>query len=205
MTSVSIVDYGMGNIYSISNAVRQLGFQPNVIKRPEEVTRSDKLILPGVGAYRDAMRVLTEMHLCEALRNFVLSGRHFLGICLGMQLLLESSEENGGVSGLGFVNGEVRRFSNEEGYKIPQIQWNEVSWPKGMKMFAGIPDGSMFYFLHSFYCQSDASGLVSAQSEYAGIQYSSAFQRENIWATQFHPEKSGELGLELIRNFLLQE
>lgn len=205
MTPVSIVDYGMGNIYSISNAVRQLGFEPKVIQSPDELTQSRRLILPGVGAYRDAMRVLTDMHLCDALREYALSGRHLLGICLGMQLLLEGSEENGGVAGLGIIKGRTRRFPDSDGYKIPQIQWNTVSWHSEMEMFRDIPHGAMFYFLHSFYCQPEADGLVSAQTNFARVDYTSAFQIQNVWATQFHPEKSGRLGLQLLENFLSQE
>jgi imidazole glycerol-phosphate synthase subunit HisH len=205
MKSVSIIDYGMGNIYSISNAVRNLGWEAKVIHTPADLASSDKAILPGVGAYRDAMKVLNGMGMCRALVEHAQSGKPLLGICLGMQLLLESSEENGGVDGLGIVRGAVRRFPSDAGYKIPQIQWNAVSWRSEMAMFDDIADDSMFYFLHSYYCLPEADGLIGAHSNYAGSDYCSAFHHNNIWATQFHPEKSSRAGLQLLSNFLTQE
>lgn len=202
---VSIIDYGMGNLYSISNAIKALGFEPKMVERVEDLTGSERLILPGVGAYRDAMSRLANVELNSAICDFVREGKPLLGICLGMQLLFQHSEENGGVAGLGVISGGVHRFPNTVGYRIPQIQWNEVKPGLSSKMFNGAPGGDYFYFLHSYYIKPTEPAAVVSASNYCGISYCSAIEKNNIWGMQFHPEKSGPSGLKLLSRFLQQE
>lgn len=201
---VSIIDYDMGNLYSISNAVKVLGYEPEVIATPEQLASANMVILPGVGAYRDAMAALHERGLIDALRNHVAKGRRLLGVCLGMQLLFQHSEENGGVGGLAILAGQVKRFPKVDGFKVPQIQWNRANAAADSRMFAGLADDSHFYFLHSYYVEPAEANASITRSDYCDIEYCSAIEVNNVWGAQFHPEKSGEIGLQMLKNFLDQ-
>lgn len=201
---VSIIDYNMGNLYSISNAVKTLGYEPEVIATPEQLASAKMVILPGVGAYRDAMAALRERGLVDALRNYVASGGRLMGVCLGMQLLFEHSEENGGVDGLGILAGQVKLFPRVDGFKVPQIQWNQARAAADSRMFAGLADNPYFYFLHSYYIEPAESDAIITRSGYCNIEYCSAIEVRNVWGAQFHPEKSGPIGLQMLKNFLDQ-
>lgn len=178
---VSIVDYDMGNIHSIKNAVHSHGCDAELVSTPAQILESNLLILPGVGAYRDAMNKLRSNNLDSALCEYVSSGRPLLGICLGMQLLFQHSEENGGVDGLGLLEGSVKRFPSVDGYSIPQIQWNQVaSLPSG-KMFNGISEKEYFYFLHSFFVSPSQDYTQIARTRYCDMLFCSAIEADNIW------------------------
>lgn len=201
---VSIVDYDMGNIHSIKNAVRSQGCDAELVSTPEQILESNLLILPGVGAYRDAMNKLRRNNLDSALREYVVSGKPLLGICLGMQLLFQNSEENGGVDGLGLLKGCVKRFPSVNGYSVPQIQWNKVTSPPSSKMFNSISEVEYFYFLHSYYVLPCQNYTLIAKATYCDLPFCSAIEADNIWGAQFHPEKSGRQGLKMLENFLIQ-
>ncbi len=201
---VSIVDYDMGNIHSIKNAVHSQGCDAELVSTPKQIIESKLLILPGVGAYRDAMNKLRNNNLDSALREYVASGRPLLGICLGMQLLFQRSEENGGVDGLGLLEGCVKRFPSVEGYSIPQIQWNQVVSPSASKMLYGISKNEYFYFLHSYFVSPSQEYSLIAKTNYCGMPFCSAIEVGNVWGAQFHPEKSARPGLKMLGNFLTQ-
>ncbi len=201
---VSIVDYNMGNIHSIKNAVRSQGCDAELVSTPEQILESKLLILPGVGAYRDAMNKLRSNNLDSVLREYVASGRPLLGICLGMQLLFQYSEENGGVDGLGLLEGGVKRFPSIDSYSIPQIQWNQVASPPSGKMFNGISENEYFYFLHSYFVSPSQDYTLIARTSYCDMLFCSAIEAGNVWGAQFHPEKSARPGLKMLENFLTQ-
>ncbi len=200
---VAIVNYGAGNIFSVEQACRKVGFECIISSDPDVIRSADAIILPGVGAFGDAMKRLDERGLVTELATFVDSGRPLLGICLGMQLLYSTGEEFGLHQGLDLIKGKVRRFPDSvPGYKIPQIQWNAVNFHEDKsRLFAGLPSGEPMYFLHSYYAAPDGTDYFQATANYAGIEYCCALEEANIFAVQFHPEKSGEQGLEIFRNF----
>lgn len=202
--SLSIVDYDMGNIHSIKNAVRSQGCDAELVSTPEQILESKLLILPGVGAYRDAMNKLRSNNLDTALREYVASGRPLLGICLGMQLLFQRSEENGGVDGLGLLEGCVKRFPSVDGYSIPHIQWNQAASPSSSKIFNGISENEYFYFLHSYFVSPSKDYTLTASTRYCNMLFCSAIEEGNVWGVQFHPEKSARQGLKMLGNFLTQ-
>lgn len=200
--TLAIVDYGLGNIYSVNRAAAAVGFHCRVTSDTETIENSDALVLPGVGAFGDAMNRLRELKLINVINRYVKSGRPLLGVCLGMQLLCTESEEFGVHKGLDIVKAKVTRFSDGCMHqKVPQIQWNKVFTGKDGVLFEGIHDESFMYFLHSYYVKPETKLDVEHLTEYAGIRYCSAFEHGNIFATQFHPEKSGELGLAILKNF----
>jgi glutamine amidotransferase len=201
---VSIVDYNMGNIYSIKNAVHNQGYDAELVSTPEQIMKSQLLILPGVGAYRDAMNKLHENDLDSALREYAKIGRPMLGICLGMQLLFQHSEENDGVDGLGILEGSVKRFPSVSGYSVPQIQWNQVISTPSSQMFSGISEKEYFYFLHSYFVSPSQNCNFIARTNYCDISYCSAIEVDKVWGAQFHPERSSQSGLKVINNFLTQ-
>jgi imidazole glycerol-phosphate synthase subunit HisH len=202
MHKLAIIDYDVGNIFSVEQACRKVGFDCVVSADPAAIGSADAIVLPGVGAFGDAMARLRERGLADAVHAFAGAGRPLLGICLGMQLLMGSSEEFGHHPGLGLVEGAVRRFpAGLPGVKVPQIQWNEVRFGPGGKLFAGMDSGVPMYFLHSYYVDPAPSGQFQASAEYGGLEYCCALERDNIFAVQFHPERSGEHGLEVFRNF----
>ena len=196
---VVVVDYGAGNLRSVERAADHAGYDPIISSNPEDVAAADCLIVPGVGAAADTMRNLRERRLVEPILDFLASGRPFLGICMGMQALLTASEEGGEHACLGVMPGRVRRLP--PGLKVPQMGWNTVDQRRPHPVFEGIPDGSYFYFVHSYYPAPDDEAVVIGETDY-GVVFPSVVARDNIVATQFHPEKSGDVGLRFYRNFL---
>jgi glutamine amidotransferase len=200
---VAIIDYGMGNLRSVEKAFHKVGMTGAfVTDDPAEVAKADKAVLPGDGAFDSTMHSLRRSGVDQIALEFIASGRPFLGICVGMQVLLTSSEEGEpGVRGLDVVPGRVRRFPSEGGLKVPQIGWNDVVFAPDSPLGADLPSAApMVYLLHSYYCAPDNAADVAATTDY-GISYCSALHRGNVWATQFHPEKSGPVGLAILRNF----
>lgn len=206
MNRVGIVDYGMGNLRSVANAVRMAGAEPAIIGRPEEVPSYERLIVPGVGAFAQAMRHLADSGLGAALEQARQAGRPILGICLGMQLMCRSSQEDApdGAphAGLGWIDARVRRFPGGPGFKVPHMGWDDVrpALP-GHALLDGIADGSDFYFVHSYYVDCADPGDVLLRGEY-GVPYCAAFAHGNVAGAQFHPEKSQQAGLRLLKNYL---
>ncbi len=194
-----IVDYGAGNLRSVVNAVRFVGGEPLVSSSPQDISRAPALILPGVGAAACVMDGLVRCGLKGALLDFIASGKPFLGVCLGLQVLFEATEEGGGYECLGVVPGRVRKFA--PGLKIPHMGWNQVKQRFSHPIFEGVPDGADFYFVHSYYGAPDDASYTLGETDY-GVSFCSAVARGNLVATQFHPEKSGQNGLKIYANFL---
>ena len=198
---IGIIDYGSGNLRSVYNALKHLKQDVEICDRPDELKKMKKIVFPGVGSSADAMEGLTERGLVQPLLEEVKSGKLFLGICLGFQLLLERSEESGGCECLKVVKGTVRLFPDKKGLKVPQIGWNTVSvQKKDCPIFKGIDDNSYFYFVHSYYCDKSEEEYTAGVTEY-GVKYASALWKDNIFAVQFHPERSQENGLKVLENF----
>ncbi|MBU1871820.1 MAG: imidazole glycerol phosphate synthase subunit HisH [Candidatus Omnitrophica bacterium] len=196
---IAIVDYGMGNIHSVTKAVGLKGAQTRVTDKPEDILAADKVILPGVGAFSDAMRGLESKGLGQAILESIKKGKFFLGICLGMQLLFRQSEESKDARGLGVFSGTVRKF-DKKGLKVPHIGWNQLHF-KNCRLLEGIEQGSNVYFCHSYYVQPQAEDIIAAKTEY-GITFASVINKDNIFAVQFHPEKSQKTGLKILENFV---
>lgn len=202
---IAIIDYGMGNLRSVQKGFEKVGYEAIVTADPKVVLEADKVVLPGVGAFRDCIRNLEEGGFIEPILQVVRDGRPFLGICLGLQLLFTESEEFGLHKGLDIIPGRVVRFPEgmtEGGEKlaVPHMGWNQLTMKHGSPLFAGIPDGTNVYFVHSYYVKPNDSGVIAATTDY-GIEFCSSICRDNIMATQFHPEKSQELGLKILKNF----
>lgn len=199
---VAIVDYGLGNLRSVAGAVERLGHEPVVSSEPEELDRADKLVLPGVGAFGDGMRNLRERGLVEPLSRLVLEERKpILGLCLGAQLLGRRSDEFGEHEGLGWLDVSARRIPAGNGLRIPHVGWNELHQVRESALFAGIEDGALFYYVHSYHLVADDPKLVKGETDYGG-RLTALVERDNIFGTQFHPEKSQRDGLRLLGNFL---
>ena len=196
---ITIIDYGAGNLRSVAKAVAKLGYEAEISSDPQKVLAADIVILPGVGAAGDTMDSLQDLGLVEPVRQVIAGSRPFLGICLGIQVLLTSTEESGGYDCLDVIPGVVKLLPPD--LKVPQMGWNQVKQKMPHPIFEGIPDGANFYFVHSFYIDPADKSVVAAETDY-GIDFCSMLIRDNLVATQFHPEKSGELGLRLLRNFL---
>jgi len=203
---IAIIDYGMGNLRSVQKALQQVGHDAVVTSDPKTITGAHKVVLPGVGAFPDCMRNLTELGLVETVHKVIESGRPFLGICLGLQLLFEEGEEFGVHKGLGILPGRVVKFpteipnNREELYKIPHMGWNRVKKVSNPPHLADVPDGSFFYFVHSFYVAPTDSSVVATTTDY-GMEFCSSVWKDNVFATQFHPEKSQAMGLGILKNF----
>ena len=195
---IGIIDYGAGNLGSVQKTFAYLDVPHRVITSADEIGGMNGIVLPGVGAFGAAAEKLRNSGFASALKEYIAADRPFLGICLGMQLLLDSSRETDGVPGLGIVKGTCLRFRQG---KVPQIGWNRVNFRGKTKLFAGIPDGAYFYFLHSYYLQEEEAGLCAAVTDYHK-PFTSVITRGNLWGVQFHPEKSGEAGLQVIKNWL---
>jgi len=195
-----IVDYGAGNLHSVSRAVVQAGVRPLVTSSGRYVEEAEALIVPGVGAAADTMLNLRRHSLVEPIREYIASGRPFLGVCMGQQALFDVSEEGGEHECLGVLPGRVVRFAQNE-LKVPHMGWNRVRQVRPHAIFEGIPDGSYFYFVHSYYPRPDDADTVIGETEY-GVKFPSVVARDNVVATQFHPEKSGEMGLRMYANFV---
>lgn len=196
---IGIVDYRMGNLGSVRNALDFLGLPAQVLDTPARLADCRAVILPGVGAFGDAMQHLRAQGWEPALRAWVTAGRPFLGLCLGLQVLFESSEEAPGVPGFGWLPGRIRRFPSAPGLKVPQMGWNRVTWTRPHPLLDGVPDG-YFYFVHSYYADGVPEDMVAGRTKY-GLTYPSAVGRGALFATQCHPEKSQRLGLKLLENF----
>lgn len=206
---IAIIDFGMGNLFSVKRACEQVGLQTEVISDPRTLSQSAAAILPGVGAFGDAMENLDRLGLTEAIRDFINAGKPFLGICLGLQLLMTESEEFGIHKGLNIIEGTVVRFdkglNTETVRKVPQVGWNKIysrdteKWETSY--LKGLENGETMYFVHSFYVKPEAGDMVTSETVYEGIRYCSSVQKDNVFACQFHPEKSAGKGLIIYNNF----
>ncbi len=203
---IAVIDYGMGNLRSVQKALETVGAKAIVTSDPQEILGARSVVLPGVGAFKDCMEHLRERGLLEVVHRFIETGKPFLGICLGLQLLFSQSEEFGDVLGLGIIPGKTVRFNFDdhkgEKLKIPHMGWNSVHQKKESPLFKGIPDASWFYFVHSFYVVPEDPGTVCATADY-GSEFVCGIQHDNVHAFQFHPEKSQTMGLTLLKNFSL--
>lgn len=195
---IGIIDYGMGNLYSVRNAFLSLGVKAKIISQPAQLKKMDSCVLPGVGAFGDAMKILNKSGMTQAIKDYISRGNPFLGICLGLQLLFERSKESPGKSGLGIVTGDVLRFKGK--VKIPHIGWNKLKIRKRNPLLKGIKDGSYVYFCHSYYVQPREKGVIIGQTNYTK-NYASVVAKGNVFGIQFHPEKSQAIGLEIMENF----
>ena len=199
---IAIVDYNAGNLTSVKLALDYLGTRSEITRDPERIIAADRVIFPGVGSAGAAMQNIRTLDLADVLRQVVQRGTPFLGICLGTQIIFEASEENGGVQGLGILAGTVKRFQpTNPADKVPQIGWNSVTFIKPHPLLKGIENGSEFYFVHSYYAVPRNKDEIIGETDYAGVEFASIVARKNLIAVQFHPEKSGRLGLKLLDNF----
>ena len=205
---IAIIDYDAGNIKSVEKALQFLGEDVVITSDRETILSADKAILPGVGAFGDAMSKLRERNLESVIHEFVDSGKPFLGICLGLQLFFESSEETPGVKGLGLLGGKITRIPTEYvcdgstiSQNVPQIGWNNIKVNPSSKLLEGLGDNPYVYFVHSYYLQAENAEDVAATTEY-GVTIHAAVERGNVMATQFHPEKSSDVGMQILRNFI---
>jgi glutamine amidotransferase len=198
---IAIIDYNAGNLKSVEKALALIG-EPSVITSDRrEILAADRVILPGVGAFGDAMAQLKKMELDKVIREVAEAGTPFLGICLGLQLLFESSEESPGVDGLHILDGRILRIPDQEGLKIPHIGWNSLKYPNKGRLFEGIPEESYVYFVHSYYLKAADERIVCATTDYSTRIHASV-EKDNIFACQFHPEKSSSVGLAILKNFV---
>jgi len=197
---IVIIDYGMGNLRSVSKAFEAVGHQAVVTRDPRMIGNASHVVLPGVGAFGDCMANVEQYGLADPIRAAIQSGKPFLGICLGLQLLFEESEEFGIHKGLAIIQGKVRRFPVDQGLKVPHMGWNTVTLERPCPLFEGIPNGSFWYFVHSFDADPSDKAVVTTMTDY-GATFVSAIWRDNVVACQFHPEKSQSVGLRLMKNF----
>ena len=198
---ISVIDYGAGNIQSVIKAFHHIGCEVQVTADREVIKASDAAILPGVGAFGDSMNCLKNAGLVQPVLDFIESGKPFLGICLGLQLLFEGSEESPGVRGLGVLEGKILRIPADRGLKVPHIGWNSLELRSQSGLFAGLEEDPYVYFVHSYYLHADDPSVVSSTTE-SGVRIDASIQRGNLFATQFHPEKSGRTGLKMLQNFV---
>lgn len=198
---IAIIDYDAGNLRSVEKALQFLQEDTLVTRKPEEILAADGVILPGVGAFGDAMEKLRAYGLIEVIRECAARQIPFLGICLGLQLLFDGSEESPGVEGLHILKGRIVRIPAESGVKVPHIGWNELHFPRAGRLFEGLEEGEYVYFVHSYYLQARDQGIVTATTEY-GAQIHASVEEGNVFACQFHPEKSSDAGLKILRNFI---
>lgn len=197
---ISIIDYGMGNLRSVEKAFAQAGASVKLISTPEEVAAAEKLVLPGVGAFGDAMKNLLQTGVAPVLKEIAVSGKPFLGICLGAQLLFDSSEEDPDVPGLGIIRGRVKLFPPDMGLKIPHMGWNILKINENSRLLKGLGSDPHVYFVHSYYMAPEDDNVAAAVTEY-GLPFAAAVERDHIFGVQFHPEKSQDLGLKILQNF----
>jgi len=197
---IAIVDYGMGNLRSVEKALEKMGFPSQLVSTPEEIEAASKLILPGVGAFGDAMKGLQEKGLVAPLRQYAESGKPLFGICLGMQIFFETSEEDPGIDGLGILKGAVRRFPPTDGLKVPHMGWNNLTVRENTRCFGTLPENAFVYFVHSYYVCPEDQNVPAATADY-GVRFTAAVEYKNVAGTQFHPEKSQENGLKILESF----
>ncbi|MBR5152307.1 MAG: imidazole glycerol phosphate synthase subunit HisH [Clostridia bacterium] len=198
---LAIIDYGAGNLHSVQKACEAVGEQVYITSNPEEILAADRVILPGVGAFGDCMQSLTESGLVNTMHQIIEQEKPFLGICLGMHMLFSSSEESPGVKGLDVFHGQIVRIPESKGLKIPQMGWNSLQFTKESPLFYGLPENPFVYFVHSYYMQPEDTSIIAATCEY-GKTLPIALHHGNVFATQFHPEKSGDVGLKILKNFM---
>lgn len=197
---IAIIDYDAGNLKSVQKALEHLGQECCITGDPQEILDADKVILPGVGSFGDAMANIRRLGLDEVIHQVVEKGTPFLGICLGLQLLFESSDETPGVEGLGILKGKVVRIPDKEGLKIPHVGWNSLHLHNRGRLFEGLEKGAYVYFVHSYYLQAEEAEIVKATTEYSTCIHASV-EKDNVFACQFHPEKSSTVGLKILENF----
>lgn len=198
---IGIIDYDAGNIKSVEKALHFLGEETVVTRDPVLLKKADKVILPGVGSFGDAMENLRKFGLVSVIQEIIEEGVPFLGICLGLQLLFESSEESPGVKGLGILKGKIKKIPPKEGLKIPHMGWNSLTLTNHGRLFDGLPENPYVYFVHSYYLEAEEPEIVKAVTEYSTCIHASV-EKNNVFACQFHPEKSSHVGLEILRNFV---
>ena len=198
---IAIIDYDAGNLKSVEKAFEYLGEQTVITRDRDTILNADRVVLPGVGSFGDAMEKLHSYGLVEVVKEAAASGRPFLGICLGLQLLFESSEESPGVAGLGICKGKILRIPDQEGLKVPHMGWNSLKYDHPGRLYAGIPEDSYVYFVHSYYLEADDPEIVKASTEYA-VHIHASIEQGNVFACQFHPEKSSDVGLTILKNFV---
>lgn len=198
---IAIIDYDAGNIKSVEKAIAALGEKAVLTRNPEQIYAAEKVILPGVGSFADAMEKLHRYGLVEVIKKVVENKTPFLGICLGLQLLFERSDEGEGVAGLGILEGEILRIPDAPGLKIPHIGWNSLDFPREGRLFKGLEENSYVYFVHSYYLKAKDESIVTATTDYGTLIHASV-EKDNVFACQFHPEKSSDVGLTILKNFL---
>ena len=197
---IAIIDYDAGNLKSVEKALKSLNQEVIVSRDSSEILQADKVILPGVGAFGDAMNNLDKFGLVDTIKEVTRKNTPFLGICLGLQLLFERSDETPGVEGLGILKGEILRIPDQPGLKIPHMGWNSLKYPHEGRLFRGIPEDSYVYFVHSYYLKAEDESIVTATTEYSTLIHASV-ESGNVFACQFHPEKSSDIGLQILKNF----
>ncbi len=197
---IAIIDYDAGNLKSVEKALNYLGQNSRITRDKDEILSAEKVILPGVGSFGDAMEKLKSYHLVDTIKKAAESGKPLLGICLGLQLLFDSSAESVGIPGLGILKGKILRIPDKEGLKIPHMGWNSMDIKSGSKLLKGIEKQAYVYFVHSYYLKAKNEEEVAATTEYSTLIHA-AVEKDNVFACQFHPEKSGEVGLKILRNF----
>ncbi|MBQ7766099.1 MAG: imidazole glycerol phosphate synthase subunit HisH [Lachnospiraceae bacterium] len=198
---IAIIDYDAGNIKSVEKALQSLGEEVIVTRDAQVLLNAEKVILPGVGAFGDAMAKIRSYNLENVIHQIVANGTPFLGICLGLQLMFEESDETPGVKGLGLLPGKILRIPDGEDLKIPHMGWNSLHFEKDTRLFKGIGEGAYVYFVHSYYLKAEDESIVAASAEY-GTHIHAAVEKDNVFACQFHPEKSSEVGLSILKNFI---
>lgn len=198
---IAIIDYDAGNIKSVEKALEKLGADVVITKDADVILNADKVILPGVGAFGDAMNNLRKYKLDEVIYQVVKKGIPFLGICLGLQLLFERSDETPGVQGLGILKGEILRIPEKDQLKIPHMGWNSLHLQNGGRLFKGLSEQSYVYFVHSYYLKAEEEGIVKATTDYS-VNIHASVEKDNVFACQFHPEKSSDVGLQILKNFV---
>lgn len=212
MKKIIIVDYGLGNLFSVQHAFRHLGIETYVTSDKNKIREADAIVLPGVGAFGEAMNNLVSLELVEPIKEFVATGKSFLGVCLGMQLLFEESEEFGSSKGLGIIQGTIKKFSSLDKsgnpLRVPQIAWNKILKPSDSKfvweqtVLKGVKEEEYMYFVHSYYTSPANRENILTETEYDGFRYCSSVLKDNVFAAQFHPEKSAEEGLKIYKNWI---
>ena len=198
---IALIDYDAGNIRSVEKALAALGEETEVTRDAERILAADRVILPGVGSFGDAMGKLHSFQLVDVIKETIRRKTPFLGICLGLQLLFERSEESPGVEGLGILKGEILRIPEKDGLKIPHIGWNSLTFPNPGRLFEGIEENPYVYFVHSYYLKAAEPSIVTAETEYGTLIHASV-EKDNVFACQFHPEKSSSVGLSILKNFI---